>query len=123
MSSLKDKVINTGLSILIGGALVFLGADMVRMVKAEARSSLRERVHELVQYKHNGHYCTKIDGKEVHVGAPGYPMLPWSNMDKRLYVEVKSEEGNAYFQDDTEAWSVDNRFFGELDYWSGSKGF
>ncbi|MDP2906647.1 MAG: hypothetical protein Q8O03_01790 [Nanoarchaeota archaeon] len=115
MASLKDKAINTGLSILIGSALIVLGADMARMIRQDRRSSLRERVYELVLQKYKGDYYTKIDGKDVHVGAITFESnMPYLK-NRGLYVEVKNEKDGLYLLDLTNAESADDTFFGDLD--------
>ncbi len=119
MVSLKDKAINAGLSILISGALIVLGADMARMIGQDRRSSLRERVYELVQQKYQGDYYAKIDGKDLHVGTSGYNSLQSNDTNRRLYVEVRSEKGEFYFLDLAKTGSAEDSFFGRLDYWQG----
>ncbi len=117
MASLKDKAINAGLSILIGGALIVLGVDMAMMIGQDRRSSLRERVYELVQQKYKGNYYTKIDNKDLHVGTSvWYPSLQSNDNNRCLYVEVK---GESYFLDLAKTGSAEDTFFGRLDYWQG----
>ncbi len=116
MASLKDKAINAGLSILIGGALIVLGADMARMIRQDRRSSLRERVYELVQQKYKGNYYAKVDGKDLQVGTSGYNSLQSNETNRCLYIKVKSEKGEFYFQDQAKTGSAEDSFFGKLDY-------
>ncbi len=119
MSSLKDKIINAGLSILIGSALIVLGTDMARMIKQDRRTSLRERVYELVQQKYKGNYHVRVSGEDISVEAVTYESHRPDLKNRCLYVEVKSGEDKTYFQDLAEAGSAENTFFGELDSCGG----
>lgn len=119
MASLKDKAINAGLSVLISGALIILGADMAMMITQDRRSSLRERVYELVLQRYHGSYHTKINGEDIRVEATTYESHRPDLKNRCLYAEVKSGEDKTYFQDLAEAGSAENTFFGRLDYFEG----
>ena len=119
MASLKDKAINAGLSVLIGGALIVLGADTARMIRQDRRSSLRERVYELVLQKYHGNYHARISGEDIRVEAITYESHRPDLKNRCLYVEVKSGEDKIYFQDLAEAGSAEDTFFGELDSCGG----
>ncbi len=119
MASLKDKAINVGLSVLVGGALIVLGVDMAMMIGQDRRSSLRERVYELVQQKYHGSYNTRISGEDIHVEATTYESHRPDLKNRYLGLEVKSGEDKTYFQDLAEAGSTENTFFGELDSYGG----
>lgn len=120
MVSLKDKVINAGLSVLISGSLIVLGADMLITIQKDKRISLRERVYELVQQKYQGNYYTEIDGKDLHiVGAITESHMPYLK-NRCLYVGVKDKKDSIYFLDLAIAGSAEDTFFGKLDSCSGS---
>jgi hypothetical protein len=122
MASLKDKAINVGLSVLISGSLIVLGADMLITIQKDRRSSLRERVYELVQQKYKGDYYTKIDGKDMHVGAITYESHMPDLKNRGLYVEFKDKEDGFYLLDLAKAGSAKDTFFGELDcFWGKVK--
>jgi len=122
MASLKDKAIKAGLSILVSGSLIFLGADMLVKIQKDKRISLRERVYELVLQKYQGKYDTNINGKEIHVGAITYESHRPDLKNRGLYVEFRDKENGFYLLDLAEAGLSENTFFGDIDcFWGKVK--
>ncbi|MBM3199593.1 hypothetical protein FJZ53_01560 [Candidatus Woesearchaeota archaeon] len=119
MPGIKSKLINAGLGILVSGALAFSGMSMFFNVQKDRRTSLRERVYELVLQKYHGDYYTNIDGKDIHVGAITYESHKPYLKNRGLYVEYKDMENGFYLIDLAEAGSAENTFFGDLDGFHG----
>lgn len=123
MSSLKGKLISLSIIVLAGASIYLTGAEIYNK---EQRKSLREKVYDLVQKGYNGSYRTSIDGKTIDVYAVDNTKSPShvssvNYFDKRLDVEIKCDK--KYFSDSVEAWApmIEDREFGKLDYWQGSK--